>query len=46
MDISSETLQTQFEKIRQATNLSHVMQWGDVSFVDDELDQFLSSPDS
>lgn len=35
MDISSETLQTQFEKIQKATNLSHVMQWGDISFADD-----------
>ena len=43
MDISVETLQSQFEKIRAATNLSHVMQWGDLSFTDDDLDSFLSS---
>lgn len=43
MDIQTETLQSQFELIRLGTNLSHVMQWGDLSYTDDTLDNYMSS---
>lgn len=35
--MDSQSLQKQFEKIRSLTTLSHVMQWGDTSFVDDAV---------
>lgn len=41
MDLSQETLQTQFEKIRALTTLSHVMQWGDVSFIAEAASDFI-----
>lgn len=36
-DLSGETLQIQFERIRALTTMSHVMQWGDTSFVSDSV---------
>ena len=43
MDLTKETLQTQFEKIKQLTSLSHVMQWGDVSFVSEPASNFIGN---
>lgn len=43
MDLTAETLQTQFEKIRALTSLSHVMQWGDLSFVSSAASEFIGS---
>lgn len=40
-DLTKETLQTQFEKIRALTTLSHVMQWGDVSFTSEPVSDFI-----
>ncbi len=42
-DLSKETLQSQFEKIKAETSLSHVLQWGDVSFVNETVDQFIGN---
>lgn len=39
--MDSQSLQKQFEKIRSLTTLSHVMQWGDTSFVDDAVSQYI-----
>jgi len=40
-DLSALSLQTQFEKVRLMTSLSHVMQWGDVSFTEDRVSSFI-----
>jgi legumain len=41
-DISAETLQAQFEKVKKLTSLSVVMQWGDVSYTRDVVSTFIS----
>ena len=46
MDLTKETLQTQFEKIKQLTSLSHVMQWGDLSFVSEPASDFIGNGDA
>ncbi|RUS88834.1 hypothetical protein EGW08_003379, partial [Elysia chlorotica] len=42
-DIHSETLEKQFEIVRQETNESHVMQYGDTSFTNMAVDKFVSN---
>lgn len=39
--VSQETLAAQFEVVKQRTNKSHVMQWGDTSFVTDSVSEFV-----
>lgn len=38
---ATETLQQQFEAVKKQTTKSHVMQWGDVSFVGDVVGDFV-----
>lgn len=40
-DLTGVTLQEQFEIIRTATDQSHVMQWGDLSFNTDPVSNFV-----
>ena len=42
-DLHTETLQKQYEIVRQRTNESHVMQYGDVSFTNLPVEQFLAN---
>ena len=42
-DLTNENLQTQFEKIRAATTLSHVMQWGDLSYTGEPASNFIGT---
>ena len=42
-DLTNENLQTQFEKIRAATTLSHVMQWGDLSYTTEPASNFIGT---
>jgi legumain len=37
-----QTLNQQFDTIKTLTNKSHVMQWGDLSFADDKIGDFLT----
>jgi len=39
----SETLQKQFEKVRYETDLSQVMQWGDISLASEPIGNFLGA---
>jgi len=39
-DVTRETLEKQFKLVKKRTNESHVMQWGDKSFVQDKLSEF------
>ena len=34
-------MQSQFEKVRALTTMSHVMQWGDTSFINDPVSNFM-----
>eukprot|EP00927_Polykrikos_kofoidii_P052444 TRINITY_DN4628_c0_g1_i2.p1 TRINITY_DN4628_c0_g1~~TRINITY_DN4628_c0_g1_i2.p1 ORF type:complete len:454 (+),score=72.48 TRINITY_DN4628_c0_g1_i2:47-1408(+) len=45
-DVTKETLRQQFERVRDLTSLSHVMQWGDTSFVNDSVAEFVGSQQS
>lgn len=45
-DLSKETLQEQFETVRGKTERSQVMQWGDLSFVNDSVAMFLGDKGS
>lgn len=45
-DISTETLEVQFEKVKKRTNLSMVMQWGDRTFAQDVVSSFIGKPSS
>jgi legumain len=45
-DISTETLDTQFVKVKKLTNLSVVMQWGDVSYTQDVVSAFIGAGQS
>jgi legumain len=40
-DLTGYTLQSQFEKVRALTTLSHVMQWGDTSFSSEPVSNFI-----
>lgn len=40
----SQTLQHQFETIRKLTDKSQVLQWGDMSFVNSKIGEFLTGP--
>jgi legumain len=40
----SQTLQHQFETIRKLTDKSQVLQWGDLSFVNNKIGEFLAGP--
>ncbi len=42
VNIFEETLDQQFAIIRDKTNESHVMQWGDMSFKNDKVSQYLA----
>jgi legumain len=42
----ARSLNTHFEVIRKKTNLSQVMQWGDLSFKDEPISHFLSGRES
>ena len=37
-----QTLAHQFETIQRLTSKSHVMQWGDLSFKDDQISEYLT----
>jgi len=39
-----ESLNEQFKIIKTKTSLSHVMQWGDLSFQDDKVADYVSGP--
>lgn len=40
--IFSETLEEQYQIIKQETDKSHVMQWGDMSFKTDKVAEYIS----
>jgi len=42
-DVSKESLMDQFTKVKQLTVKSHVMQYGQMSYESDDLDQYMSS---
>jgi legumain len=42
VNIFEETLDQQFAIIRDKTNQSHVLQWGDMSFKNDKVSEFLA----
>jgi legumain len=42
-DISTETLDVQFQKVKKLTNLSVVNQWGDVTYVRDTVSSFIGA---
>ena len=42
-DLHTETLEKQYEIVKQETNLSHVMQFGDTTFTDLPVEQFLAN---
>lgn len=42
--MSASTLSEQFVRIRAATTMSHVMQWGDLSYNSDKVSEFISGP--
>eukprot|EP00927_Polykrikos_kofoidii_P054253 TRINITY_DN486_c0_g1_i12.p1 TRINITY_DN486_c0_g1~~TRINITY_DN486_c0_g1_i12.p1 ORF type:complete len:470 (+),score=79.55 TRINITY_DN486_c0_g1_i12:54-1412(+) len=45
-DATKETLQEQFERVRTLTDKSHVLQFGDKSFVDETVGNFIGSTKS
>merc|ERR1712046_487025 len=45
-DLTSETLDAQFQKIKTRTTKSKVMQWGDLSFTSDKAAEFIGNLDS
>merc|ERR1711871_1689421 len=40
-DTTKETLAMQYQTVKTATNKSHVMQWGDLSFTSDEVSEYI-----
>lgn len=40
VDLTKETLMKQFQIVKEETNTSHVMQYGDMDYVKDDLDEF------
>merc|ERR1719436_1128688 len=40
-DTMTETLEQQFKRVKTRTTLSHVLQWGDQSFVQDHVSEYL-----
>jgi legumain len=42
-DVYGETLAEQFESVKKLTSLSQVMQWGDISFQDDKVSDFVAA---
>jgi len=42
-DISTETLDVQFQKVKKLTTLSGVYQWGDISYVRDVVGSFIGA---
>lgn len=40
VDLTKETLMKQFQIVKEETNTSHVMQYGDMDYVNDDLDEF------
>lgn len=40
IDLTKETLMKQFQIVKEETNTSHVMQYGDMDYVNDDLDEF------
>lgn len=45
-DVTTETLDVQFAKVKKLTTLSVVMQWGDVSYVKDRVVDFVGASGS
>lgn len=43
VNVFSETLEEQFAVIKQKTDKSHVLQWGDMSFKTDKVGEFLAT---
>jgi len=41
---NAETLNDQFQIVKKLTSLSQVMQWGDLSFTNDKVAEFVASP--
>jgi len=41
---NEESLQDQFKVVQKLTAQSHVMQWGDLSFVNDKVSEFVAGP--
>jgi legumain len=44
-NVHTETLQQQFQTVQKKTNLSNVLQWGQLSFTGETLDQFEANAD-
>lgn len=44
-DLTQETLDEQFQKIKTTTDKSQVMQWGDLSFITDKAAEFIGTVD-
>jgi len=42
-DTTTESLETQFEIVKAATNKSHVMQWGDLSLKTDSVSEYIGN---
>lgn len=42
--IFDETLLDQFNIVKKLTSLSHVMQWGDLSFQSDKVSEYVAAP--
>lgn len=40
VDLTKETLMKQFQIVKEETNTSHVMQYGEMDYVNDDLDEF------
>jgi legumain len=45
-DITTETLDVQFQKVKKLTTQSMVMQWGDISYIRDTVGSFIGRPTS
>jgi len=43
MNMNTETLEQQYDKVKVLANRSHVMQWGDLNFTSDPLSAFFGS---
>lgn len=43
-NIYDETLLDQFKIVQKLTSLSHVMQWGDLSFQSDKVSEYVAGP--
>lgn len=41
-DIFSETLEQQYQIIKEKTDKSHVLQWGDMSFKNDKVSEYIA----